>query len=291
MWRNMLATLTVVLVLALAALVLLWPKPSSSVTFTEAPPAAPTSTGPPPGIYQGFPPSGLAMPKGDLPGWRQTFADDFNGDDLSQRWYLYNSQPSGDPGGFFLPSHVSQNLGKLIINGSKAQTPNGVIYATGGISNSKVLSQVYGKFDIRFRMDAGYGINFVLLLWPTDDSWPPEINIAEDDGLSRSLLTSTLHYRNQAGVHDVFTDKIEGQIDFTQWHTVGVEWTPGHLKYFIDGRAWTTVDSPYVPSTPMSLAIQSQAWYCGGYFSDCPNATTPTNVNLEVDWAVAYQMA
>jgi beta-glucanase (GH16 family) len=226
------------------------------------------------------------MPSGDIPGWRQTFAEDFDQSGLDKRWWVYEGQPGGDPGGWFSRSHVTQSDGRLVITGSREKTPNGDIYATGGISNSKTFSQTYGRFEFRFRMDEGYGINFALLLWPADNSWPPEINVAEDTGRSRDLLTATLHYGDD---NSTIARKSSGVYDMTQWHTAAVEWAPGSLTYLLDGKAWTSpVTSSDVPNIDMTMAIQAQAWPCGSSFSDCPNATTPATVRLEVDWAVAY---
>lgn len=288
--RNLALTVAVVAFVALAGFYVLRPKapvPVAAWHNATEPTASPSPTAAP--LYDGPPRSGVSMPSGDLPKWRQTFREDFNGDDLTQRWWTYEGQPNGDPGGWFLPSHVSQRDGRLIIKASREDTPNGNIYATGGISNSRSFSQTYGKFEIRFRMDAGYGINYVVLLWPTDDRWPPELNIAEDNGKGgRTRLTSTVHYGGH-GTQSRYTSRVlEGQ-DFTRWHTVGVEWTPGLAVLFLDGHEWGRYEGDIVPRTPMSLAIQAQAWFCGGNFSDCPNETTPPEVNLEVDWAVAYE--
>lgn len=312
-WRNLAVTLATVVVLALGGVVIFWPKdgtPGSSagdaaaLTAPASEPGPAAAAGAPAGpagpsgtsrtsagaatSYAGPPPSGAAMPTGDLPGWRQTFSEDFNGGDLGQRWYTYEGQPGGDPGGWFLPSHVAQRNGRLVIAGSREDTPNGSIYATGGISNAKSFTQTYGRFEFRFRMDKGYGINYVLLLWPSDDVWPPEINVAEDDGLSRDLITATLHYGQN---NSTLTRKSRGAADFTTWHTAGVQWRPGSLAFTLDGAVWATIPSPNVPKTPMSIAVQSQAWPCGTSFSDCPNSTTPATVNLEVDWVVAYAAA
>lgn len=287
--RNMVVTFVVVLAIAAATAYVFRPAGAEqTATWHSAPTATATPTDEP--RYDGPPPSGEPMPVGDLPGWRQTFTEDFNGADLSERWWIYDGQPNGDPGGWFMPSHVSQQGGRLIINGSREDTPNGNLYATGGISNSKSFSQTYGKFSIRFRMDPGYGINYIILLWPTDDRWPPELNIAEDNGKDRTRLTSTIHYGGH-GQPSRYTSRERLGVDVTQWHTVGVEWTPGRAVMLLDGQEWARYESDVVPRTAMSLAIQTQAWFCGGNFSDCPNATTPANVNMEVDWAVAYAMA
>ena len=291
-WRNVALTFVVVVFVALAGFYVFRPKaqvPTATWHPGAVPTASPLATEDP--RYNGPPRSGVAIPAGDLPGWRQTFIEDFNGTDLAERWWTYEGQPDGDPGGWFLPSHVSQRDGRLIISASREETPNGNIYATGGISNSRSFSQTYGKFEIRFRMDAGYGINYVLLLWPTDDRWPPELNIAEDNGKDgRTRLSSTVHYGGHGSPSNYTSRFLDGE-DFTQWHTVGVEWTRDKAVLFLDGQEWGRYEGSIVPRTPMSLAIQAQAWFCGGNFGDCPNESTPATVNLEVDWAVAYEPA
>jgi len=296
-WRNLAVTLATILVLVLGGVVIFWPRstptdaaePVDQPTGTEpSGPPATTAAAEPAAQHTGPAPSGVAMPAGNLPGWRQTFTEDFNGGDLGQRWYTYEGQPGGDPGGWFLRSHVTQSNGKLVITGSRENTPNGSLYATGGVSSAKSFTQAYGRFEFRFRMDKGYGINYVLLLWPADDVWPPEINVAEDDGLSRDLITATLHYGTN---NTTITRKSKGLANFTTWHTASVEWKPGSLVYKLDGKVWATMTSSNVPKTPMAMVAQSQAWPCGTSFSDCPNSTTPTRVNLEVDWMVAYAAA
>jgi beta-glucanase (GH16 family) len=299
-WRNIALTLGVVIVFGAAAGYIFWPKdesaspgpvavatetsdsagPSASGSRSVTPSASASTT------FRGTSPSGVTMPKGDIPGWKQTFAEDFNGGDLSKKFWIYEGQPGGDPGGWYLRSHVSQSNGKLVITGSKEKTPNGNLYATGGVSNSKSFSQTYGRFEMRFRMDKGYGIAYALLLWPSDDVWPPEIDIAEDKARNRDLMTATLHY----GANDTHVYR-EVAGDFTQWHTVSVDWSKGQLVYRLDGRVWTTMTSSGVPNTPMSIALQSQAWDCGRSFFGCPNSTTPKRVNLEIDWVVAYSKA
>jgi beta-glucanase (GH16 family) len=223
------------------------------------------------------------MPIGEVPGFHQTFTDDFVGDALNDQWFSYDGQPAGDKAGWFMPSHVSVGNGLLTITGSKEQTPNGLLYATGGVSNHNVFAQKYGRFDVRFRMDKGVGIAYALLLWPSSQQWPPELDVIEDNGHDRQTTSATLHY-------DRDDKKIQRQTraDFTQWHTATLEWTPGRLVYRLDGRVWATIDSPHVPNEPMDLALQTQAWGCGGTWEACPNSTTPPVVNLEVDWVSLY---
>jgi beta-glucanase (GH16 family) len=286
-WRNVALTLATVLFFTLGGVVIFWPHGGGA--GQQAGPAGASPSGPagrPTAAARTAAPSGVAMPVGDLPGWHQTFADDFTTTDPTKRWFVYQGAPGGDPGGWFLRSHVTQSNGRLLITASRASTPVGNIYATGGVSNSKVFAQTYGRFEFRFRMDQGYGVNFAMLLWPSDNSWPPEVDVAESDGITPRYVIATLHYGPQALSIHRFR---KGVTDFTQWHTAGVVWEPGKLTYTLDGKAWSSMSSPSVPNIPMSMTMQAQAWPCGFSFSDCPNSRTPAKVNLEVDWAVAYR--
>jgi beta-glucanase (GH16 family) len=121
-----------------------------------------------------------------------------------------------------------------------------------------------------------------MLLWPIDNSWPPEIDFAQDNGDQRDRVYASLHAiggwqadRSKAG-------------NFSEWHTAGVEWTPSRIGYTLDGKVWGTVRDSRVPDEPMALALQTQAWYCGHSWQRCPDSTTPTQVDLQVDWVVAY---
>lgn len=230
--------------------------------------------------------SDVAMPAGDIAGWHQTFADDFTEGDISSRWWNYDGQPGGDPGGWFDHTHVNTVNGDLVISGSRANTPNGSVYVTGGINNSKSFQQTYGLFKVRFRADVGRGIAYTMMLWPIGDIWPPEIDIAEDNGKDRKMTSATLHYgADDSKIHKEVTG------NFSVWHTAELEWSPGKLTYRMDGKVWATMATPNVPDIPMSIAIQTQAWKCGGSWEGCPSSSTPANVNLYVDWVVAYSKA
>jgi beta-glucanase (GH16 family) len=147
--------------------------------------------------------------------------------------------------------------------------------------------QTYGKYLVRFRFDSGAGVAHVLLLWPASESWPPEIDFSEDNGRDRQTDYGTLHYgANNTQIQNALS------VDLTQWHTLGVEWTPGQLVYTVDGRVWARTANAAVPSVPMVLDMQTQAWACGtNSWEGCVNSTTPAQVNMYVDWAVAYSPA
>jgi beta-glucanase (GH16 family) len=226
------------------------------------------------------------MPVGDIPGWRQVFADDFSGTMINtNRWSVYSGQPGGDPAAWFDPRHVAVSDGMLVISGYRDGADGGK-WATGGVSSAPGLVQTYGKYLVRFRMDPGTGIGHALLLVPADGSWPPEVDFSESNGSGANKTLATLHY----GPHDSMVSRPH-PVDLTKWHTLGVEWTPGRLRFTLDGRVWWDLRSSHVPAIPMTLALQTQTWPCVGTWGRCPDASTPATVRMYVDWVVAYAPA
>jgi beta-glucanase (GH16 family) len=217
--------------------------------------------------------------------WKLAFRDDFSRGLDTSKWGRYSGQPGGDPGGWWEPSHVVVKRG--VANLETYRDPAfGGRWVSGGMSSSRALKQAYGKYEVRFRVDRGKGIAAILLLWPSDGPWPPEIDFAEHGGRtsSREHMSATLHY----GADD---RQIQRRVraDFTRWHTMGVEWTPGKLVYTLDGQRWATIRSPHVPDQRMEFAMQTQAGTCGDQHAPCPDATTPPRVTMQIDWVAAYR--
>ena len=214
------------------------------------------------------------------------FSDDFTGTALNATaWGSYSGEPGGDPGGWWAPSHVVVRNGMLDLQTYRDPT-FGNRWVSGGASSAPALTQLYGKYLVRFRIDKGVGVAGVLLLWPSNGSWPPEVDFAEDGGGNRSQSTATLHYgSNDSQMAQSVT------ADFSQWHTMGVEWTAGQLKFTLDGAVCGTMNSAHVPSIPMELDLQAQGGTCGDTWVPCPDATTAAHVNMQIDWVAAYKPA
>jgi hypothetical protein len=253
---------------------------------TPTPSPSPSPTPSPTPTPVGGNPSGEAIPTGNIAGWNMVFSDDFTGTALkASAWGSYSGQPGGDPGGWWDPSHVVVHNGMLDLQ-TYRDPALGNRWVSGGASSAPALRQLYGKYLVRFRIDKGVGVSGVLLLWPSNGGWPPEIDFGEDGGGDRSQSTATLHY----GSSDLQMAQ-SVTADFSQWHTMGVEWTAGQLKFTLDGAVWGTMNSAHVPSIPMELDLQAQAGTCGDAWVPCPDATTATHVNMQIDWVVAYKPA
>lgn len=213
---------------------------------------------------------------------RLVFFDDFRGGISPAEWGVYAGQPSGDPGGFWAPSHVVVRDGILRLE-TYRDPAFGNRWVSGGLSSAPAVKQTFGTYQVCFRLQPGVGVAFVALLWPVGDGWPPEIDFAENAGGPRRSMIATLHY----GAKNVQIERTV-HADFTDWHVLGVRWEPGRLTYLLDGRAWATVSGAHVPAQPMELDLQTQTGTCGDRFNPCPNSTTPTEVDAEIGWVAVY---
>jgi beta-glucanase (GH16 family) len=216
-------------------------------------------------------------------GWGDpVFVDDFNGG-LSSVWGRYDT-PDGTP-----PrsgDQVSVSGGQLHIAGN---VNNRVGKDVGG-GVMLLKDYKYGRFEVRFRVQAGAGYSSVVLLWPKDNAdWPTvgEIDIAEITNPGRASFGSFLHHGQDN--HMVGTDT---KADFTTFHTVAVDWLPNRVTYYLDGKKVYNVTPGQIETglpteSAMHLALQLDQG-CDD-FIPCRTSATPDKVVMDVDWVKVYK--
>jgi beta-glucanase (GH16 family) len=193
-------------------------------------------------------------------------------------WTEYKGTPNCCPDTLWRRSHVVVKRGILRLQNYRDPAYGGR-WVSGGVSMGRSLNQTYGRYHIRFRMTKGRGVGMCMFLWP-HHGWPPEVDFAEESSAvgGRRWETATLHYgsRNTEIHHRVHAN-------FTKWHTIGVTWAPGLLRYTLDGRTWAQVTGRHVPDVPMHLGIQTHVG-TNGQTGPNPDSTTPSRVGLQIDW-------
>lgn len=225
------------------------------------------------GTYNDENPNGLASN-----GWRTVLFDGFNGGSVDRdKWPVLYGGGSGNGGAFqWSNDDVRVGDGELTVS----MTNRGGWWSAGGLSQGWE-GQTYGRFEVRAKVDQGQGTSGAIVMWPTDNSYPPEVDLLETPEGNRSQAHFTYHW-------DAGYDAYESHgynVDTSQWHTYAVDWSPGRLTYYIDGKEMFSTTSN-VPQESMALgfmgwvAKDGQNWYNGG-----PDGSTPGQVNLHVDWA------
>ena len=199
-------------------------------------------------------------------------SDDFSDPSSLAGWKLYDAV--GHVGnGRRTPNAISVTDGLLTITGDAAGDSGGMAWMPG---------QLYGRWETCVASPAGSpNYHPVVLLWPDSENWPGdgEIDFMEILEPTRQEVTaSVLHVRpGDPSTRDDPNDHRKITIDATQWHSWALEWTPDHIRGYVDGTQWFEV-TRHIPQTPMHLCLQLDNF--GGDVSE--------GGQLIADWAREY---
>ncbi|MGB4758731.1 MAG: glycoside hydrolase family 16 protein [Candidatus Saccharimonadales bacterium] len=258
------------------------------------------------GVAAPTPPSGEAMPVGDLAGWKQVFTEDFTSGNHAVGTFPGNGS---FPGNYATKWHVGygdnvpDTAGKN--NGNRSvYYPSKVLSIQNGVMNMFLHSQngqslgaapmpkvnkqtwpyngqLYGKWTVRFKSEPIHGFKTAWLLWPDSGLWDDgEIDFPEGD------LDGTISaFSHCANIGNPSRNCIYGSTSarYTSWHTASIEWTPGRVTFILDGQTIAT-GTASVPTKSMHYVMQTES--CFGGASDCPAANA--TANLQVDWISIY---
>jgi len=134
---------------------------------------------------------------------------------------------------------------------------------------------------------------------PYDDTWPPEIDIAEATGRWPTTRMVNNHWKDQDGRHLQWAGTFEDPAyDRTQWHTHRVVWDRGCMRFYDDGKLiGATSPDNGIADMPMYLRINLVV---GGWGSSAPLPGNPPPRDLaltswpqyfDVDYIRVYQRA
>lgn len=241
-------------------------------------------------------PSGQPMPKGNLPGWHEVFADNFTQNVALGRF----------------PAAVAKTWGRSYTDGTKDTTKNGtymptkVVSIAHGLLNIRLHSVrrvplgaaliptipgapgkdgglLYGRYVIRFRADPVRGYKTAILLWPDSEAWPVDGEIDFPEGDLNSDIWGYVHRQGASSATD--QAGFNTRVRYAKgWHTATITWVPGRITFQLDGRTVGTT-TVRIPDTPMHLVIQAET-STGG-----PVPAASAAGNVQIDWLAVYRRA
>jgi hypothetical protein len=232
------------------------------------------------------------MPRGDLPGWQQTFTDDFTRDvplgdfpaAVADRWGAYPS-PWRDSTrhGVYSPADVVSVRDGVLREHIHTDAGRHKVAALLPNVPGPARGQRYGRFAVRWRADELPGYKVAWLLWPDSNRWPHD---GEIDFPEMNLDTTTVGafvHRQDASRGDDHA-WADAAMDPTTWHTTVVEWSPDLVVFLLDGvevgRTTTRI-----PDTPMHWVLQTETKLGG----ERPAASVAGDV--EIDWVAVWSYA
>jgi hypothetical protein len=235
--------------------------------------------------------SASGMPVGDLPGWKQSLAQDF-----------LTPAPLGSVGAAY-GSALRGYDGFVDTSNHGTYTPDSVLSVSGGVLDfylhseggqprvaAPVLNdyrgQTYGRYSVKFRSDPMPGYKMAFLLWPTSDNWN-EGEIDWPDGTLGANLYAASAIKGSFANGTMSFDPpvhVSAPTSTATWHVATTEWTPGSVKWFWDGVlvGSTTIPSG-VPTTNLRWTLQAETAN-----NNAPAPAPNVAGHLQVDWVVQY---
>ncbi|MET0189714.1 MAG: glycoside hydrolase family 16 protein [Pseudonocardia sediminis] len=133
---------------------------------------------------------------------------------------------------------------KSRVDGSKLVQTGAANGDTGWIASR--TNQKYGRWEARVRSEAtgknnGRQYHPLLIIWPESDRWPQdgEYDFLENGAPGEPCAESFIHYPHSPGpTQQIFAKEKNCGAPLTEWHNVAFEWTPDHVRGFIDGKQW-----------------------------------------------------
>jgi beta-glucanase (GH16 family) len=246
----------------------------------------------------------------DLPGWKLTWSDEFNGPDGSAvdptKW---KHDVGGTGWGNNELEYYTDGMQNAVVQGGNlvvTATTEGASqykcsYGTCKYTSARLLtqglfSQQYGRFEARAQMPTGKGL--WPAIWALGDnistvSWPAcgEIDFMETIGTDIQTNHGSLHMPSNYGPSGTY--KLPNGASYADdFHVFAFEWEPGTIRFYVDDMLYETQTSK-VPSGdtwefehPFFLLINVAV---GGQWPGSPDSTTTFPQTLKVDYVRVYQ--
>ena len=218
------------------------------------------------------------------------------------------------------PANVFLKDGLLHIRAQK-EACKGCAYTSARLLSRKqdgrpLFNKQYGRFEFRAKLPTGRGIWPALWLLPQTEQYggwaaSGEIDVLEARGQEPHKVVGTLHYGSQwpANVHSGRDYVLPDLGSITDFHLYALEWEPGAIRWFVDGRCyatqtfwWSSSELAGQQGRPPASAGELNPWPApfdrpfyiimnlavGGNFLGNPDATTVFPAELVIDYVRVY---
>ncbi|MCL3994352.1 glycoside hydrolase family 16 protein [Streptomyces lavenduligriseus] len=162
------------------------------------------------------------------------------------------------------------------------------------------FGQRYGRWEARVRSsetglegrEVTERYQPLLILWPDSERWPQdgEYDYLENDTPGGDCAQAYLHYPHDENVPVQQEWAATCGTDMTEWHTIAIEWTPDHVRGYVDGRQTYSFSGgadevrrciQCAPSMHQTIQLDSTL----------PDPGTPVRAAVyEVDWVRTYAL-
>jgi beta-glucanase (GH16 family) len=185
------------------------------------------------------------------PGWTLKFDEEFNSSSIN-----YDKWSPHAPGKIVFEGQQTWIPRAIAISGGEAhltaaKTADG--YTSGMMTTLGAFAQKFGRFEIRFRMPAGAGLDPLFRLLPLGAADQPSIDVM---GAAGGNPSSTLFANRwiETNLDRDYSGSWDG-VDLSKgFHTVAAEWDEEKIVWSVDGvERFVSWDG--IPQQPMYLTV------------------------------------
>jgi len=246
-------------------------------------PAAPEEPGPGPGPTD--PPDMTIAAIRHGWGTPHPLSDEFNytGTPDPNKWKLPGSNWAGHSG------NGRRRPERQVVDGSKLLM-TGLANGDSGWMQHK-MDREYGRYEIRLRSyntgtSNGNLYHPVILIWPQSNSRRAdgEYDLCENGRPADTKAQAFMHFPGDGDQQRHFEQPGINHAQFNNW---GFEWTPNHLKGFVNGEEWFST-SGGANSSRRNIQAMGPGHLC--IQLDNFDGTSQTPATLEVEWVRFYDI-
>lgn len=204
------------------------------------------------------------------------------------------------------PENIYIEDGSLVLKPVETVNEDGsVSYTSGRVNTQNKHDFKYGLFEARVKVPEGQGFLPAFWMMPTNENlygqWPRcgEIDIMEVLGNDTDTSYGTIHYGNPHSESQGSYTLEEGTFS-DEYHVFDVEWEPGKISWYVDGKLIHTEDNWYSATEGQGEitypAPFDQPFYIilnlavGGNWPGNPDETTDIeNAAYYIDYVKVYQ--
>ncbi|HXI57330.1 MAG TPA: glycoside hydrolase family 16 protein [Polyangia bacterium] len=190
---------------------------------------------------------GAPAPPSAPPGWRLVWSDEFDGGGIDFSKWGFDIQRPGWVNNELQnytgrPENARVENGHLVLE-ARRDFFQGAEYSSARLNTVGHASFTYGRFEASIQLPGGWGTWPAFWMLPDDFSrgWPAcgEIDVMEEVGFDPDTIHGSTHsqtYNFMRPQQRTSTIPVGGVT--TGFHVYAVEWSPGGVDFFVDGREY-----------------------------------------------------
>jgi len=254
--------------------------------------------------------------------WSLVWNDEFNQAEIDRgKWTFDIGNGFTDASGAFVPGwgnnekqyytdrpeNARTEDGKLLITAKKEEY-EGFAYTSSRLKTKGLFSKAFGKFEMKASLPVGKGYWPAFWMLPEDDKYggwaaSGEIDILEAQGSNPHEAIGTIHYgetwpnNKYTGAHYAFEDGST----IADEHVYSVEWEPGEIRWYVDGKLSQTQNNWYSKGAGNAANFTYPAPFdqpfhmllnvaIGGNFDGEPTEDTMFPQSMDVDYVRVYDL-